>query len=132
MGSLHPEKMLFRRDSSYMVREKTNLGEQLNLQLDHQVILQCYGRYKNANLDDEVKYPKLLPKKEHYTRLVIKDLHSKLFHAGVTQQTLAHIRKDYWITHGQSQVKKVLNQCRICRRTEGNPFKMLRIPPWPK
>ena len=69
--------------------KRTNLGEQLNL-LDHQDILRCYGRYKNANLDDEVKYPKLLPKKEHYTRLVIKDPHSKLFHAGVTQ-TLVHI-----------------------------------------
>ena len=80
-------------------RKRTNLGEQLNLQLDHQDILRCYGRYKNANLGDEVKYPKLLPKKEHHTRLVIKDLHSKLFHAGVIQ-TLVHIRKEYWIPHG--------------------------------
>ena len=26
------------------------------------------------------------------------------------------------------QVKKVLNQCRVCQRMEGNPFKMPRMP----
>ena len=91
--------------------KRTNLGEQLNLQLDHQDILRCYGRYKNANLDDEVKYPKLLPQKEHYTTLVIEDLHSKLFHAGVTH-TCANTKRildPTWTITGEESTEPVQN-----------------------
>jgi len=78
-----------------------------------------------------VKYPKLLPKGENYTKLIINDYHSKLIYLGVSQ-TLAHTRKEYWIPHNRSQVKKILNQCRVCRHTERNPFKIPRMPLWPK
>ena len=99
---------------------KSDLGSKLNLMIDNDGLLQCKGRYDNVNLTEGARYPKLLHKSEHYTRLVIEDYHSKLLHSGVSQ-TLAHTRKEYWIPHGRSQVKKVLYQCRVCRRTEGNP-----------
>ena len=67
---------------------------------------------------------------EHYTKLVIDDYHSKFLHSGVSQTS--QTRKKYWIPHGRSQVKKVLSQCRVCCWTEGNPFKMPKMPPWPK
>ena len=111
--------------------KKSDLGNKLNLVIDNDGLLRCKGRYDNVNLTDGARYPKLLHKSEHYTRLVIEDYHSKLLHSGVSQ-TLAHTRKEYWIPHGRSKVKKVLNQCRVCRRTEGNPYKMPRMPPWPK
>ena len=111
--------------------KKSDLGNKLNLVIDNDGLLRCKGRYDNVNLTDGARYPKLLHKSEHYTRLVIEDYHSKLLHSGVSQ-TLAHTRKEYWIPHGRSKVKKVLNQCRVCRRTEGNPYKMSRMPPWPK
>ena len=89
---------------------KSDLGSKLNLMIDNDGLLQCKGRYNNVNLTEGARYPKLLHKSEHYTRLVIEDYHSKLLHSGVSQ-TLAHTRKEYWIPHGRSQVKKVLNQC---------------------
>ena len=111
--------------------KRSDLGNKLNLMIDNDGLLRCKGRYDNVNLEETTKYPKLLPKGEHYIRLVIEDYHCKFLHSGVSQ-TLAHTRKEYWIPHGRSQVKKVLKHCRICRRTEGNPFKMPRMPPWPK
>ena len=62
---------------------------------------------------------------------MIEDYYSKFLHSGVSH-TLAHIRKEYWIPSGQSQVKKILNWCTVCLRAEGNPFKMPKMRPWPK
>ena len=111
--------------------KRNNLKDQLNLQLDCDGIIRCHGRYENTNLNQEVKYPKLLVRGEHYTSLVIRDYHKRAFHAGVSQ-TLAQVRTEYWIPRGRSQVKRELNRCAICRRVEGHPFKMPKMPPWPK
>ena len=82
-------------------------------------------------MNQEVKYPKLLVRGEHYTSLVIRDYHKRAFHAGVSQ-TLAQVRTEYRIPRDQSQVKRELNRCTICRRAEGHAFKMPKMPPWPK
>ena len=82
-------------------------------------------------MNQEVKYPKLLARGEHYTSLVIRDYHKRAFHAGVSQ-TLAQVRTEYWIPRGRSQVKRELNRCTICRRAKGHAFKMPKMPPWPK
>ena len=87
--------------------------------------------HENAELTQGSRYPKLLPAKEYYTRLVIEDCHCKTIHSGVSQ-TLAETRKGYWIPQGRSQVKKVLNSCKVCRRVEGGSFSMPKMPPWPK
>ena len=111
--------------------KRNNLVSQLNLQLDKQHILRCHGRYENTDLNLETRYPKLLPKEEHFTDLVIKDCHKRMFHAGVSQ-TLAQTRVEYWIPQGRLQVKRVLKQCMICQQVEGGAFKMPRMPPWPR
>jgi len=67
--------------------------------IDDDGILRCKGRYENVDVADNTKYPKLLHKKEHYTKLVIEDYHNKFLHSGVSQ-TLSHTRKEYWIPQG--------------------------------
>ena len=99
--------------------------------LDQRGVIRCHGRYQNAQLSQGAKYPKLLPRKEYYTQLVIEDSHCNMLHAGVSQ-TLAEIRQNYWIPKGRSEVRKVLKNCKVCQRTEGGPFKMPKMPPWPK
>ena len=111
--------------------EQFNLKDQLNLMLDQHGVIRCHGRYQNAQLSQGAKYPKLLPRKEYYTQLVIEDSHCNMLHAGVSQ-TLAEIRQNYWIPKGRSEVRKVLKNCKVCQRTEGGPFKMPKMPPWPK
>ena len=119
-------------DSIDLVRQgkSSNLKNQLNLKLDESGILRCHGRLENAELTQGAKHPKLLPKEEYFTRLVIEDHHRRVLHSGISQ-TLAQVRYEYWIPHGRATVKKVLKDCRICRRVEGNPFVMPKMPPLP-
>ena len=122
MGPPHPTQVL----SKYTSR---NLRNQLNLQQDDNGLLQCHGRYGNANsLNQATKCSKLLPKDEHYTKLVVDDCHKRVSHAGVSQ-TLAQLRSEYWIPHGRSVVRKQLKQCRVCRWCEGSAFKLPSMPP---
>ena len=105
----------------------------MNLQWDDDGLLQCHGRYGNAtSLNQAAKCPKLLPKNEHYTKLVIEDYHRRVFHTGVPQ-TLAQLRLEYWVPHGRSAVRlKLLRQCKTCCRRKGSAYKLPNMPPWPK
>ena len=78
------------------MRKNHCLKRQLGLQIDDMGILRCHGRFLNATITESAKYPKLLPRHEHFTHLLI---HVHLIHAGVAH-TLAQIREEYWIPQG--------------------------------
>ena len=56
----------------------------------------------------------MLPRREHFTQLLIKEIHEHLIHAGVAH-TLAQIREEYWIPKGRIEVRSVPG-----------------MPPWPR
>ena len=85
----------------------------------------------NATITESAKYPKLLPRYEHFTHLLITEVHVRLIHVGVAH-TLAQIREEYWIPQGRAEVRKVLSKCLICRKYEGPSFQLPHMPPWPK
>lgn len=101
------------------------------MQLDTNGLLRCHGRLDNVELTQAAKHPKLLPKNNHYTRLVVMDDHCKVLHAGTLARTLAKLWQEYWIPHSHTVIKKLIKDCRICRRVEGTPFTMLRLPSLP-
>jgi len=43
---------------------------QLGVKVDELGILRCYGRYLYADIPEDVKCPKLLPRREYFTELV--------------------------------------------------------------
>ena len=47
------------------------------------------------------------------------------------KETLTELRSRFWIIKGRSLVKKLIQQCRICRRHEGKPYSAPRPPPLP-
>ena len=94
---------------------------QLGLKVDQFDILRCHGRYSHAELSEEVKYPKLLPRHEYFTHLVIQEIHRRLIHVGVSH-TLSQVRQEYWIPQGRAEVRHVLSQCVICKRYNGLLF----------
>jgi hypothetical protein len=57
----------------------------------------------------------ILPSNSDLTTLIIRHHHSRQGHTGV-EQALAALRVQWWIVHGRSAVRKVLRDCRICRR----------------
>ena len=116
-----------------LVEKKKNKKEanNLNLQADTNGIIRCYGRLTTINLGDEDANPIYLPKKNHFTKLVIKEHHERLFHAG-TSHTLSFIRRTYWIPHGRTEVRSAIFRCGTCKKYQGGPFKMPNMSPWPR
>ena len=72
-------------DNNKVNSQKDNLG----IKRDKDGILRCTGRFQTVE-----KGPKLLPKNDHITKLIIEENHDRLFHAGVSQ-TLSSIRNEF-------------------------------------
>ena len=114
-----------------IVKQKNGLQKQFGLEPDKYGILRCHGRFLNAELSEAAKYPKLLPRYEYFTRLVIQEIHERLIHAGISH-TLASLRQEYWLPQGRVEVRACVNRCLVCRRHEGPSFALPKMPPWPK
>ena len=99
---------------------KNRLIKDLGLYIDEAQIIRCGGRIRNADLPYESKHPVLLPKMGHLTKLIIKEAHQITLHGGLGD-TLAQVRKSYWIPKGRQAVKASLKECNICRRYEARP-----------
>ena len=110
---------------------KCNLVQQLGLEFYDRGRLRCRGRLANADISDSSKRPILLPNDDNFTNLVIANEHKKLLHSGVSH-TLANMRDTYWVPQGRAAVGRVLRRCQVCRRWEGGPYKMPRMPQLPK
>lgn len=78
-------------------REKcSSTDEQLGVFKDEDGVLRCRGRIQNSSLPYSAKCPILLPRKQHFTKLVIRQCHENENHNGVGE-TLAETRAHFWI-----------------------------------
>ena len=111
--------------------DRNCLQIKLGLKIYEFGVMRCQGRFQNADIPEGARCPKLLPRHEHLTRLLIQYVHERLIHAGVSH-TLASLRQEYWIIKGRMEVKLVLSRCLVCRRHEGPSFSLPRMPPWPR
>ena len=111
--------------------KERNMLKQLDLFKDGDGIIRCFGRMKNADIPEVAKFPKLLPRGHHLTKLVVERCHKKMKHTGVSH-TLSEVRNEYWIPRGRTEVRKVLTKCQVCVRHEGGPYKLPEMPPYPK
>ena len=98
----------------------TQLKTQLNIKKDNNGVLRSYGRYKDACLPDETKYPIVLHK-NYFVTLLINYYHIKCYHRGVAQ-TLSEFRRHFWITKGRSFIKKIIDRCILCKKINVRPF----------
>ena len=112
-------------------RQQNGLTKQLGLTPNEYGILTCHGRFLNAEISEDAKYPKLLPRHEYFTRLIIQEVHERLIHAGISH-TLSSLRQEYWLPQGRAEVRACLHHCLICRRHEGPSFRLPKMPPWPR
>ena len=101
----------------------------LGLKIDEDSILRCHGKFDNADIPEETKAPIYLPRKNYWTKLLVKEFHQKLFHAE-SSHTLSQIRNRYWIPQGRAIVRNVIYHCGICRKNHGGPFKMPKMSPY--
>ena len=86
------------------------------------VAWRCGGRLDNADVDYDTNNPYLLPKNNHFSKLIVLDCHKRVGHNKV-KDTLNELRNIYWIIKGRSYVKKLLHDCVLCRKYEGQSYK---------
>ena len=85
------------------------------------------GRIQNSSLPYSAKFPVLLPKKQHFTRLVIAQSYENVKHNGV-RETLTETRAQFWIIKGRQAVKDVLSKCITCKKKlKGEPRTAIQI-----
>ncbi|XP_046859043.1 uncharacterized protein LOC124452527 [Xenia sp. Carnegie-2017] len=89
---------------------------QLNI-VERNGLIKCKGRLGNSELELEAREPILLPKDHHLTELIIKDCHRKV------RATLAQLRSKFWVPRGRQIVERVIGNCMICRRHQGQAYK---------
>ncbi|XP_022806184.1 uncharacterized protein LOC111343295 [Stylophora pistillata] len=97
--------------------------------LDESDILRVGGRIDRAAVCYDVKHPIIIPQDHQLCRLVIMDCHKRLNHEG-TEHIRNELRLLYWIPHSRSTVRKVLNNCSLCkkRRIKLQPPLMASLP----
>ncbi|UYV82061.1 hypothetical protein LAZ67_21000637, partial [Cordylochernes scorpioides] len=102
----------------------------LNPFLDTQGLLRVGGRLKYSYLNENQKFPLLLPKNHHITNLIIDDIHRKYLHAG-PQLVLSILRKNYWILGARDAVKKIIKKCLICLKFKSTTIHQImgNLPP---
>lgn len=71
------------------------LVRQLRLFLHDNSIIRCGGRIHNAPLDNNTKFPALLPKEHPLTKLIVHAVHKQQLHTGINS-TVAALRQEYW------------------------------------
>ena len=88
----------------------------------HDDLMCVGGRLENSSTETE-KHPIIQPE-HHVTELIIRDFHERNGHIG-SNQTLATLRRKFYILRGYKQVKRVIGNCVNCRKHHGLPMQQL-------
>ena len=103
----------------------------LNCFIDDTGLLRVVGRLRFTNLYSCYKHPIILPKGAHVSSLVIRDCHQTTKHQG-RGMTINEVRsRGYWVVGLNNQVKKLIQDCVICKAIRGITVvqKMADLPP---
>lgn len=91
-------------------------------------LLRVHSRLTNAShLSYDSKYPVILPKDSHLTKLIVEEEHRKAAHMGPSH-VLCQLRQRFWIVGGLKTVKRVLSSCRKCREENAQPLQQEMSP----
>ena len=103
---------------------------QPNPKIHQDRIIRLHGRFISADLPEYVKLPILLPRQEHFSKLLIQDIYIMRFFTLEYRKPLGQLRQRYWISQGWTVVKTILKTCLICLRFQGWPYKFKSMAPW--
>ena len=101
----------------------------LNPFLDDSGLLRVGGRLNHAPIPYDQRHPIILPSNHLVTRLIVKDEHTRLMHAGC-QSVTASLRTRFWPLSCKNVVKNVIRKCVRCFRAKpvGTEYIMGSLP----
>ena len=73
-------------------------------------IIRVGGRLNKAPIPFEAKHQVIIPPAHRLSRLIIQDFHEGQLHVG-REYTLALVRQQFWIPHGKSLTRKIVDDC---------------------
>ena len=87
---------------------------------DKEGIWRCGGRLAKVDIPAPARHSIFLPHDHHLTTLLVRRAHKRVLHNGV-KDTLTEVRSRYmyWVVKGRSLVKRIVRECVICKRYEG-------------
>lgn len=122
--AFHQEIDLLKKEKSQLQKNNPDCEEYLPTTstiyslrpfLDEKDILRVGGRLKNSKFPFSERHPIIIPHHSQLTSLIIDDSHIKTLHGGLAQ-TLAHIRRQFWIVRAKNAVKSAIQKCITCFR----------------
>ncbi|KAL0859999.1 hypothetical protein ABMA27_010314 [Loxostege sticticalis] len=92
--------------------------------IDDKGLLRVGGRLQNSNLPFTKKFPIILPKKCHVTRLIIRNEHLILLHGGL-KIVSSSLSQRFFILNSMREIKSVIHKCITCTRYKAESAKQL-------
>lgn len=96
----------------------------MNPFIDDKGVLRVGGRLQNANVNYSKKFPIILPKNCHVTKLIVRQEHLLLLHGGI-KLVLSSLSQKYYIINAVREVKSVIHKCVICCRHKAEASQQL-------
>lgn len=87
----------------------------LNPYLDKKGLLRVGGRLRNAEMENDAKYPMIISHKNPIATLIVSDAHLKTLHGGL-QLTMNFVRSRFWIIRVKSLISATIHKCLICAK----------------
>ena len=134
MSDLDRAKLYWIKDCQSSLQDDkrfTLWKRQLDLFTDESGIWRCGGRMSKSCLSLAAQNPIILDKTHYLTRLIVTDAHLRVIHNGV-KETLTELRSEYWLVKGRQFIRKLIHNCVVCKKHEGNHCRGNPPPPLPE
>ena len=87
--------------------------------VDDKGLLRVGGRIRKSNYADTDKHPVILPKNHIVVQRILEHYHLLVHHGGRPAALNAVRSHGFWTVSGNSQVKKLIHNCVLCRKYHG-------------
>lgn len=102
----------------------TSILKSLNPFMDDDHILRVGGRLRNADVDENLKHPVILGKRNSLVPLILADAHLKTLHGGINLMS-TYLMSKYWIIGCKGLVKQFIHKCLTCARQRATKRQMI-------
>ena len=97
--------------------------------LDDDEVLRSNSRLQKADhLSYDTRFPIILPRKNHLTKLIIRSYHKRNGHAMGTNHTLAALSERFYVLRAREAIREVETECNACVRKKARSATQIMAP----